>query len=378
MAIPGQRKLFSLFKQPDAPKESCAAGCPPADAPNSEERLTPVADRVHNAEAMVLSFTAEHSLPFSKVPKLIALSKALANDKMSLDRLSMDRTSASYKMTHGLAKTYKDRLISVLQETKFSLNVDEATSANNHRILAVIVSFFCPVQQKVVIHHLTSVSVIKVDSDSLFNSIDKIFRDKNIPWENLMSVLMDSCAVMRGSKNGLETKIRKKRANHLLDIDGDTCHHAQIAAKKFCQPFEYHLEGLMSDLHSEFKWSVDHREVLQTICHVLGDVKYTVPQRWLSVYDVCVDTIRLFDAYTLFFAEYLTGPDADLYRDVVEDIYQTHKVTHENKRALKKLFQPLLQKTLTKEGKSRKTRIIEKLFYHRTKTMLIMQVTLLR
>jgi hypothetical protein len=30
-----------------------------------------------------------------------------------------------------------------------------------------------------------------------------LFEKHEIPWDNLVSMLMDSCAVMRGSKNGL-------------------------------------------------------------------------------------------------------------------------------------------------------------------------------
>ena len=45
-------------------------------------------------------------------------------------------------------------------------------------------------------------------------------------WNNLMSILMNSCNVMRGSKSGVEKRIRDGGAPHLLDIDGDSCHHA--------------------------------------------------------------------------------------------------------------------------------------------------------
>ena len=45
-------------------------------------------------------------------------------------------------------------------------------------------------------------------------------------WNNLMSILMDSCNVIRGSKSGVEKRIRNGGAPHLLDIDGDSCHHA--------------------------------------------------------------------------------------------------------------------------------------------------------
>ncbi|CAC5411690.1 unnamed protein product [Mytilus coruscus] len=43
--------------------------------------------------------------------------------------------------------------------------------------------------------------------------------DSRIPWTNLMSVLVDSCNVMRGSKSGHETRIRTVKALHLLDVD---------------------------------------------------------------------------------------------------------------------------------------------------------------
>lgn len=143
--------------------------------------LTPVRDRVHNAEAMMLSFAAENSMSFSQVPKLISLAKALFSDKSALDQLAMDRTSASYRMTHGLALTYKESLLKDLRTYKFSLNIDEATSSNNKRVLAVLVSYFSDKDQKVVVHHLDSISVVKVDSQMLFEAVDMLFTSHNIP-----------------------------------------------------------------------------------------------------------------------------------------------------------------------------------------------------
>ena len=48
-----------------------------------------------------------------------------------------------------------------------------------------------------------------------------------------MSIMIDSCNVMKGSKAGLETKIRGAVAPHLLDIDGDAAHHVHNSAKQF-------------------------------------------------------------------------------------------------------------------------------------------------
>ena len=128
---------------------------------------------------------------------------------------------------------------------------------------------------------------------------------------------MDSCNVMRGSKAGLEILIRNNKAPHMLDVDGDTCPHAHNASKRFCEVFEKEVEGLLTKLFYDFKWSPDKTEALTLICEALG-IKGTtpenyVPHRWVSVYDVSVDTERMWDAYYVFYFSFLTNDDVELY-----------------------------------------------------------------
>ena len=61
-----------------------------------------------------------------------------------------------------------------------------------------------------------------------------------MPWKNLFATLMDSCNLMRGSKNGLEKQIKEKP--NLLDIGEDSCHH-----------FDAHLELLFINIYNDFK-----------------------------------------------------------------------------------------------------------------------------
>ena len=44
-------------------------------------------------------------------------------------------------------------------------------------------------------------------------------------------MLMDSCSVMKGSRNGVETK-HESVAPALIGTDGDLCHHIPNACKK--------------------------------------------------------------------------------------------------------------------------------------------------
>lgn len=185
----------------------------------------PLSARVITSQPTVLGFMAEHSLPFSIAPHLINLSKELARDQKALSSLSMDRTSASIKMRFGLAETLFAETIGNIQSMPFSLNIDEATSNNFSRVLTIFVSCYNEVQQRVIIEHLSSIKLYSVNSENVYNALHSLMISNNIPYNNLMSIMMDSCAVMRGSKSGLETQIRNKHAPHLLDVDGDSCHH---------------------------------------------------------------------------------------------------------------------------------------------------------
>ncbi len=94
-----------------------------------------------------------------------------------------------------------------------------------------------------------------------------------------MSVLMDNCSVMRGVKHGVE-KLLKKQAKHLLNIDGDSVHHAHNAGKEFSAEFGGYVENVINLIFADFKFTTNHREYLEEICTILN-IKYTVPERFI-------------------------------------------------------------------------------------------------
>lgn len=352
-------------------------GTTAAPSLETSQPMVPVKDRVVNSEAMVLGFMAEHNLAFSLVPDLIDLAKALAADKRALDELSIDRTSASYKMKYGLGKTMNDNLVKDLRCFFFSLNIDEATSKNLHRVLSVLVSYFSPLLKQVVVHHLDSISVVHVNSDTIYNAILEMFSKKGIPWSNFMSLLSDSCNVMRGSKNGVEVRLRTHKAPHLLDIDGDSCHHAHNASKRISEKFDKFVEAMFWAAYADFQYSADLVDMLREICCLLN-VSYTMPERyvptrWLSVLEVSTDTLRLFDAYTIMYFGFVTtqAERTDYLRHCVEVYHRLH-LSEDARTRIREIQAKLKDKKMTKEGKERKQKVIQRLFVERKKTLLIL------
>lgn len=282
-------------------------------------------------------------------------------------------------MRLGVAETFLQKTVKNLQTCFFSINMDEATSNNRSRVLAILISYFHPILDRVVVEHLASLSITKVTSISVFNAIDNFFTKYQIPYVNLMSILMDSCRVMRGSKNGVEIKLKKERAPHLLDIDGDICHHVHNAAQRFCKPFERWLEALFTTIHMDFYWSAELRDNLMRICE-LCNIKYTNPgqfinHRWLSAYDITVSTIRLYDVYTLFYYSFVPPGDRAMYVDIIGNIYNQNNISVPCRIAIKQIQAEMFKKlkTMTPKGKQRKCQVIIKILLHREKTFMFLQ-----
>ena len=95
---------------------------------------------------------------------------------------------------------------------------------------------------------------------------------------------------MRGVKSGLEARVREI-APHLIDIDGDACHHIHNIVKNFTKYFNSTLEKLFREIYRDFKLSAHSVDYLKEICFHLGftfrkAVSY-ISSRWLSILDSC-------------------------------------------------------------------------------------------
>ena len=146
---------------------------------------------------------------------LIELAKELSKDPKALSKLKMHRTTVSYKLQYGLANTFRLQLTERLRTTIYSLNLDEATSKNLMHVFTVLVSYYDRSAKKVKVEQLASLNVPAVDASALYAEVCALQKSFELPWQNLLAMLMDSASVMRGHKSGLETRIREEVAPHL-------------------------------------------------------------------------------------------------------------------------------------------------------------------
>ena len=129
----------------------------------------------------VISFIAENSLSLATAPKLIELARTLAKGMRTLENMTMDSSTASYKLKYGVARTFEEELVEDLKVTPFALNLDEAMNANKQKIVTVLVSYFSNLKQKIVLQHLKSFVMSKITSEGMFQKFDEMFENLSLP-----------------------------------------------------------------------------------------------------------------------------------------------------------------------------------------------------
>lgn len=372
-SLPAAFKIFQTIKsgQPTLPVSSQSSS---VSEHTNQPQPPPLAktpsfkDRVAHQEAILCSFVVEHSLALSISPHLIELAQTLAQDPKALQALKMERQTMTYKLKHGLYEVERKRLVEKLRTVPFSINLDESTSKHNKkRILNVLVCLFDEELGKSVTHVYSAMEMIVVNAKTVFNAVISKFKEDNIPLSNLISTLTDSAAYMRGSESGFQTKLREEHP-HVIDIDGDLCHHIHNVSRHFCLNLDPNsiVAKLIDDIYKDFMWSPDIRQDYSSICKLLGMQdplpKERVGVRWLSMLESCRTLETIKEPLTVLYFAWLSQADKEIYKEQIIDIFKAKSVCLGGTQSIYAILRRLKAKNLTQMGKQRKQRIARKLF----------------
>ena len=149
----------------------------PKELKSNSSLDVPSRDRVANMEAKIISFVCEKRLSLSLTRDIVTISRELARDTKIILKVRLKRTAAQYKLQFGVAKTLERSMLSEITSTYFSLNLDEATSSNHHRVLTVLVPYFNQGKKEVVCEYLALINVPAVTTENILNNL--IYLKKN-------------------------------------------------------------------------------------------------------------------------------------------------------------------------------------------------------
>nr|XP_017009975.2 uncharacterized protein LOC108066104 [Drosophila takahashii] len=258
--------------------------------------------QVRDAEYALVMFLVMHNLPFLLMDYLPDLLRVCCPDSKIAKGVKCGRTKAT-DISKELAKKAMQRIVSALQETKFSLIVDETTDVANKKALVLVVRYFHNISGSIRDQFLALIEVEKCDAQSIYNAIKAFFSDNQIPLKNLIGLATDGANVMAGGLNSLKTKLSGD--THLFSLKC-TCHSLHLCSGYACKKLPSEIEMLCRKIYSYFSFSPKRTSELkefQEYCsikpHKILGIAMT---RWLSLEKVISRILEQWDALELFFS----------------------------------------------------------------------------
>lgn len=199
----------------------------------------------------------------------------------------------------------------------FSLNVDEATNNNMDKVLNVLVRFFDDEENGIKTQHLASRKMNIANAAALAQELKDVLQSYGLGLQQVTSILLDNCAVMRGKKAGLETQLRRENP-HLLDISGDTVHMVSNAAKAMMSSFNAEVEDFCSDVYYDIEKSPKQKEIFgefQRLLHLKPrSLIRPISNRFVQMLEVCDRVSELLDVLIVHYYHLLDPSEEHKYR----------------------------------------------------------------
>ncbi|XP_005092620.1 zinc finger BED domain-containing protein 5 [Aplysia californica] len=156
-------------------------------------------------------------------------------------------------MVKYIAKIHKDTLMERMKTSPFSPATD-GSSDSNVKLYPIVVRTLnvkiCEVHSEV-----ASLPVLDVSGtgENIFNLLDALLQEGDIPWTNCVSFDCDNASVMTGVHKGVFSFIKKKNPECFLS--GCTLHLVHLAAEKAADKLPSSPADLLVDIYYHMKKS---------------------------------------------------------------------------------------------------------------------------
>lgn len=291
---------------------------------------------VMRAEVLFSNFVAEHNIPFLVADCFTRLCKAMFPDSKIASKFSCSRTKTTQIVKRSLAPSLHQEVVEHLKNNPFSLAIDESNDRNCDKSLAILVRYFTDRSRT----SFLAMPICNIGTAAnIFEHIQQVFIDNNIPWSNLISFMSDNCSVMTGKNNSVVTRIKEKTPS-VFDF-GCVCHLANLCTVAGVKALALPIEDLLIEVFFHFHHSSNRKEKYKEFLEFTDTEPIKILKhcstRWLSL-EKCVDRLlHHWPALQSYFnshedvekpgrvkrcASYLSNPEMRLYFNFISFILQ--------------------------------------------------------
>ena len=261
-------------------------------------------EKVMKSELYFAHFVAEHNLSFATADHFTKLCKVMFPDSKIAESFSCARTKTKALITHALAPSAEEAVVSACQRQPFSILCDGGNDNFQKKYSGILVRLWDEAQCKVVVRFLDCPICNIATGETLFQALETALQSRSIPWQNVIGFASDSASVMVGKQNSVLSRVRECQPK-VFSL-GCMCHLAALCATAALKKLPVSVDGLLIDIYYHFKHSSKRCEQFAV---VLQDFEGIAPlsvikhcsSRWLSLEKAVRRLITLWPALLAYF-----------------------------------------------------------------------------
>lgn len=213
-------------------------------------------------------------------------------------KIKMHRTKCMLLLKKGIAPCFLAELISDIDNSKYSLILDEFTDVSSLKYLCIMIRYFSKKKEKIITNYLGIIKITEATAQKLFLILTSFLKSINLELENLIAIGTDGANNMCGSQNSLCTLLKSKI--HNLVLVKCVCHSFNLCASKAVECLPETIDFLVKQTYIWFSHSPLRRERYKVIYRLINDnsepdwLMNISETRWLSRYNAVKKILEQF------------------------------------------------------------------------------------
>lgn len=254
----------------------------------------PFEDRKKIADLRFAALIADNNISYDTANVILKFFQDVGKDPNVLKNMSMGRTKCGHLIANVLGPIETNRVAKTLQNTKFSIFIDETSDISNEKWMTFYARYVLRESLKV---HSQLVKLIDIDAtdcsaEKLFNAFKLEMWRLQIPFQNISALSCDNASVMVGKHESFKTKLQKMNKNVLILTC--PCHSVALVAFAACHVIpdicEEFIRKIAFYINSSPKRTAIFREFCESFEEKNLKIRKLCQTRWLSRH-ACVERI---------------------------------------------------------------------------------------
>ena len=265
-----------------------------------DESLLSFDKRKKSAEIRYAALIAEKNIPHNIAKEILELFQEIGKDSNVLKSMSLSRTKCKNIISNVLCPVETKHVVNCIQNTKFSVFIDETSDICNEKWMTFLVRYVEPetLDVRTQLVKLINIDAKDCGAEKLFNAFQSEMYKLEIPFLNILALSCDNASVMTGKHLSFKKKLEEKCKNLLTFAC--PCHSAALAAHAACAKMpafcEEFLRKIATFINSSPKRSAIYNEISKCFQDTNRKILKLCDTRWLSHYS-CID--RLLESWDI-------------------------------------------------------------------------------